>query len=125
MGPELLRNEAVKVGIFSEILTLVRFHLNRFQSGKNVWNFGGGKTRREIMKEIIVGRKSLFTILAETRLVMFSFLPEELRQNVFAGYYSGAQVVAKKTSLNSTAKSRLNTIHHFYSDAHCIKQEIS
>lgn len=43
MGPELLRNEAVKVGIFSEILTLVWFHFNRFQSGKTVWNFGGGK----------------------------------------------------------------------------------
>lgn len=48
MGPELLRNEAVKVGIFSEIWTLVWFHFNRFQSGKTVWNFAGGKQKGKL-----------------------------------------------------------------------------
>lgn len=48
MGPELLQNEAVKVGIFGEILTLVWFNFSRFHSGKTVWNFGGGKQKREL-----------------------------------------------------------------------------
>lgn len=95
MGPELLRNEAVKVGILSEILTLVWFHFNRFQSGKNRLEFRWGKTKKGNNEGNYSGAKIfVYHPCRDSPRKCFPFFSEEVKQNVLAGHYSSARVVA-------------------------------